>query len=232
MSSLPPWVLAQQEDLWVVNKPSNVSLLGDRSGSADLWQQLQQLPGKPYLVHRLDKGTSGVLLVARSAAAQQRLTRAFAARRVHKYYLAWVLGAFPRGGTVHINLPLCRGRKSRYRVAGRRADISRSGNTFNVIQDRTGVEALTRVRCLAQTGGLSLLLVKPFHGRTHQIRVHLSWLGYPLLGDTLYGNPRAAEQQAPRLMLHCRRLVADAQTFRAAVPPGFGSADPASVNPG
>jgi len=219
----------QTDDLWVLDKPANLSLLADRSGADNLWSLIKQQPGKPYLVHRLDKGTSGVLLIARNAQTQRHLTRAFAQHQVRKFYLAWVSGSFPSGRTYHIDLPLCRGRKSRFRVAGERHNITLQDNRYSVVQDRPGIDAYTRVRCLRTAGPYSLLAVQPRHGRSHQIRVHLSWLGYPIKGDHLYGRPADSAQQAARLMLHCHRLVvpqqADAegasQAFCAAMPDSF-----------
>lgn len=205
--------LTCNDDLWVYDKPAGVPLLADRTAQPDLWSTLKERPQKPYLVHRLDKGTSGILLVARNQRTQSALTSAFNQRSVKKFYLAWVVGDFPRGATLTIDLPLRRGRKSRYRVAGERAMIQRQGNRFEVSQDREGVEACTAARCLRHHQGRSLVLLKPFTGRTHQIRVHMSWVGYPLVGDHLYGQPDAPLQRASRLMLHCRHLIV----------PGFGS---------
>ena len=206
-------ILYEDQDLRVYNKPANISLLHDRSGEADIWQSLQASGEKPYLVHRLDKGTSGVLLVARRQAAQSELTRAFNAQTVSKFYLAWVAGLFPCDGTYRITLPLCKGRKSRYRVAGKRAEIKQSGRNFDIQADRDGVAAVTLARCLAQKNQRTLVLLKPLSGRTHQLRVHLSWLGFPILGDHLYGKPKDPVQTAARLMLHCHRIVV----------PGWGS---------
>jgi len=214
--------LHEGADLWAINKPTNLSLLADRNHDQNLWQILQGRGEKPYLVHRLDKGTSGVLLVARNEAAQSSLTRAFAARQVDKYYLAWVVGEFPAGLTHHVALPLCKGRKSRYRVAGERANITRTGITYGVVQDRQGVDAVTRVRCLKHEHGRSLVMLKPLTGRTHQLRVHLSWLGFPIVGDTLYGSPKDPQQAAPRLMLHSHRLLVHGWgRFSAPLPPEF-----------
>ena len=140
--------LTSNDDLWVYDKPAGVPLLADRTAEPDLWSTLKGRAQKPYLVHRLDKGTSGILLVARNQPAQSALTRAFNKRSVKKFYLAWVVGAFPGGATLTIDLPLRRGRKSRYRVAGERAMIQRRGNRFEVSQDREGVEAYTAARCL------------------------------------------------------------------------------------
>ena len=209
-------------NLWVLNKPANVSLLKDRQGEQDLWQTLKATADKPFLVHRLDKGTSGVLLVARTQAAQSELTRAFAERRVGKFYVAWVSGRFPAGQTQHIDLPLCKGRKNRYRIAAPREQIAHTGVRYHVTPDRAGVEAVTLARCLHHAGDRSLLLLKPITGRTHQLRVHLAWLGYPILGDHLYGRPETPGQSAPRLMLHCHRLVAPGWgQFSAALPGDF-----------
>ena len=105
--------LTCNDDLWVYDKPAGVPLLADRTAQPDLWSTLKDRPQKPYLVHRLDKGTSGILLVARNQRTQSALTSAFNQRSVKKFYLAWVVGDFPRGATLTIDLPLRRGRKSR-----------------------------------------------------------------------------------------------------------------------
>jgi tRNA pseudouridine32 synthase/23S rRNA pseudouridine746 synthase len=209
-------IIHRDDNLVVVNKPADVSLLADRSGAECLWDSLPNLLGcKPYLVHRLDKPTSGVLAVALNPQTQKTLTRLFAQRRIGKYYLARVLGDPGPAGT--IDLPLRKGRKSRYRVAGQRADIvERNGRWALAAGDgdrADGHESLTRFRRLAKSEGNTLLLLAPKTGRTHQLRVHLSWIGHPILGDQLYGNPKDTAQQADRLYLHAHRLAL----------PGFGS---------
>ena len=215
-------MLHEDESLRVYYKPTNISLLRDRAGSENLWRTLQAADEKPYLVHRLDKGTSGVLLVARNQTAQSQLTQAFQAQAVTKFYLAWVVGNFTCGPTHHIDLPLCKGRKSRYRVAGERADIRQQGFNFTVNQDRVGFAATTRARALKHTRTHTLLLLKPLTGRTHQIRVHLSWLGFPIVGDHLYGKPKDPQQTAVRLMLHCHKLTVPGWgTFKASIPRSF-----------
>lgn len=182
-------------------------MLADRSGAPCLWDVLPDLLGrKPYLVHRLDKPTSGALAIALDQPTQTQLTKAFAARRVGKYYLARVLGDPGPAGI--IDLPLKKGRKSRFRVAGQREDIVAIDRVWQLAPATgDGHRALTRFRRLRQEGNRSLLLLKPATGRTHQLRVHLAWIGHPLVGDHLYGRPNDPAQQGDRLYLHAHRLV-------------------------
>lgn len=200
-------ILYRDANLAVIDKPAGLSLLKDRSGAACLWDALPDLLGtRPYQVHRLDKPTSGALAIALNVETQSRLTKAFAERKVGKYYLAWVLGN--PGPSGNIDLPLKKGRKNRYRVAGQRADISFANRCWRVEPaGADGHPSLTRFRRLGTSGGHSLLMLMPKTGRTHQLRVHLSWIGHPILGDEIYGNPKDALQQAERLFLHAHRLV-------------------------
>ena len=94
-------LLLENDDLWVYNKPTNMSVLKDRSGAKDLWSELKQGP-KPYLVHRLDKGTSGVWVVAKNQKTQSLLSQALTQRSVTKFYIALVEGTLPYR-THHIN---------------------------------------------------------------------------------------------------------------------------------
>jgi tRNA pseudouridine32 synthase/23S rRNA pseudouridine746 synthase len=202
-------VLYRSDDLLVVNKPSNVSLLADRSGAACYWDQLTQELGadKPYLVHRLDKGTSGVLLVALNGETQRTLTRAFQARDIGKFYLAWVVGELNLTTTHSIDLPLKKGRKSRFRVAGQRAEIVQANNVWSLSKPSAeGHPSVTRLRTLEAASNRSLMMLHPQTGRSHQLRVHLAWIGHPILGDHLYGKSNDPRQQAQRLQLHCHRL--------------------------
>jgi len=217
-----PRVIARRPGLVVLAKPPGLSLLADRSGAPCLWDGLADWLGTaPLLVHRLDKGTSGVLLVATARNRQRELTRAFGERRIRKHYLAWVVGRPLLAGSAAIELALMRGRKARFRVAGRRDAIVRRGNRWLLDgpapPGKQSHPSLTRLRVLRSTatpeGERTLLALQPVTGRSHQLRVHLSWIGHPILGDTLYGRPNDSAQQAPRLQLHCHRLVV----------PGLGS---------
>jgi tRNA pseudouridine32 synthase/23S rRNA pseudouridine746 synthase/23S rRNA pseudouridine1911/1915/1917 synthase len=212
----PGNIIHQDVDLLVLNKPSGVSLLRDRGGEACLWDAIvshcaEKSLGTPRTVHRLDKGTSGVLAVALSERAQKSLNRQFQAGTISKWYVARTVGMpEPRCGLV--DLPLRPGRKSRYRVAGPREAIrcvsSPSGARWElgVKAEGGGHESQTRYRVLRAEGGGALVLLQPLTGRTHQLRVHMAWIGFPLLGDTLYGKPGSEEQEAERMALHCAKL--------------------------
>jgi tRNA pseudouridine32 synthase/23S rRNA pseudouridine746 synthase/23S rRNA pseudouridine1911/1915/1917 synthase len=223
-------VLHRDEHLVALHKPPELSLLADRSGAASLWDALPALLGtKPYLVHRLDRGTSGVLLVALDQPTQSALARAFNRRKVRKFYIAWVAGEIGDRGTRTIDLPLKPGRKSRFRVAGPRDAIVTDPVGWRLpASDPEGLPSVTRLRVLARTPGRTLVLLEPLTGRTHQLRVHLAWIGHPILGDTLYGKPGSPAQAAPRLMLHAHRLaIPGFGSFRAPAPLEFAAHEPA-----
>jgi len=216
-------VLYRDESLLALNKPSGVSLFADRSGEPSYWDTIRSELGdvKPLPVHRLDKGTSGVLLVALTPERQAQLNRALHARTIQKFYIARVTGAPSLRGTGTIDLPLRKGRKSRYRVAGLREDIVRQGDRWTL--RRTGPDAhpsLTRLRIVVRGAKHSLVVLKPLTGRTHQLRVHMAWIGHPILGDHLYGRPEDAGQRWPRLALHCHRLRAPGLPTLTAPCPG------------
>lgn len=156
-------------------------------------------PGRPGIVHRLDKGTSGVMVVARTAGAYQRLSRAFAGRAVVKRYLAIVYGS-PAAATGLVDAPIGRHRDRRKEMTVR-AD---------------GRPARTAYRLLAARSGIALLELDLATGRTHQIRVHLKSIGHPLVGDPVYGEARwhglprsiqAPLRDFPRPALHAWRLA-------------------------
>jgi tRNA pseudouridine32 synthase/23S rRNA pseudouridine746 synthase/23S rRNA pseudouridine1911/1915/1917 synthase len=118
-----------------------------------------------------------------------------------------VVGVPTLRGTGTIDLPLRKGRKSRYRVAGLREHIERHGDRWAL--SRTGADAhdsVTRLRIVAHSKDHSVVVLKPQTGRTHQLRVHLAWIGHPIQGDHLYGRPEDPAQQWPRLALHCHRI--------------------------
>lgn len=229
-------VVYRAADLLAINKPSGISLLADRTGAPCLWDTLREelaLEGhEPLSVHRIDKGTSGVLLVALTRERQSHLSQAFALRDVRKFYVARVVGDVRLDGvTGTIDLPLEKGRKSRYRVAAPRERIVRHGSRWHLTGRKSaGHESLSRLRRIAGDGRQTLLALQPLTGRTHQLRVHLAWIGHPIIGDHLYGKPDSAEQQWPRLALHCHRVVVDGVAITAPLPTGF--ALPSARHPG
>lgn len=152
---------------------------------------------RPGIVHRLDKETSGVLLVARTARAHEAVSRAFHERRVKKTYWAIVLGV-PRQPAGTLEWSIGRHAHERKRMS---------------IRSRAGRVARTRYRTLEAFGGLSLLEVEPETGRTHQIRVHLAALGHPVLADPVYGSrqhralpERGPGNEFPRQALHATAI--------------------------
>jgi 23S rRNA pseudouridine1911/1915/1917 synthase len=147
-------------------------------------------PARPGIVHRLDKDTSGVLVAARSAAARAALQAQFGARTVQKVYLALVhdIPTSPEG---LIRAPIGRDRRQRKRMA--------------VVRD--GRPALSEYRVLETYGQYALLEVTIHTGRTHQIRVHMAFIGHPVVGDTVYGRRKKAQLACPRQFLHAWRIA-------------------------
>ena len=215
-------ILCESDDVLVLYKPSGVSVLADRSGAPCLLDAIREERPAARLVHRIDKGTSGVLVLATSRTAQRRISQAFARREVGKHYVAQVTGHVPRGTSLRIELPLKPGRKNRFRVAGLREEIRASRGGWSIADAGEGAASATRVRVLglSRSGpARSMLAVQPLTGRTHQIRVHLAWVGHAVVGDGLYGVPDSAEQKASRLMLHAHRVVLPGYgTFVAPLP--------------
>jgi tRNA pseudouridine32 synthase/23S rRNA pseudouridine746 synthase/23S rRNA pseudouridine1911/1915/1917 synthase len=181
----------EDSKLLVLNKPVGIAVMGDRHDpslvdiASSAGEQLEW-------VHRIDKVTSGVVLLAKTHEAHGLLTRQFVKRTVEKRYLAWVTGeGVPLVG--EIDLPLMQGRKGRVRVAGNRSDIRYCASSGRWMLDRSSVrnekstyDSLTKFELITSHRGASLLLVTPVTGRMHQIRVHLAWIGFPILGDALF----------------------------------------------
>jgi 23S rRNA pseudouridine1911/1915/1917 synthase len=211
-------VLYADERIVALDKAAGVSLATRRAEpGAAVARLLAALPdaergahalaaGTLWLVHRLDVGTSGVVLLARDEDAHRELVRAFAARRVAKTYLALAWGR-PRPAAGSWTFPLGPDRRDRRRM----------------LVDPAGRAAVTAYRVAGRAPGVSLVRLEPATGRTHQIRVHLAHAGHPVVGDDLYGGPRHRGVRDPAL----RRLLDPGHTllhaWRLHLPPTAAS---------
>lgn len=195
---IPLDIIYEDEFLLVVNKPAGMVVhpaLGHTSGTLvnALLAHCPQVaevggPGRAGIVHRLDKDTSGLIVVAKDEATHAALQRQFKRRHVAKTYLALVEDRVqPREGI--IEAPIGRDKRQRKKMA-----VVRSGR-----------EARTKYRVSEHFADHTLLEVCPQTGRTHQVRVHLAWLGYPVVGDTAYGYRRQRLLEG-RHFLHAARL--------------------------
>jgi 23S rRNA pseudouridine1911/1915/1917 synthase len=192
-------ILYEDDDLLAVNKPPGLVVhpsFGNSSGTLmnGLLELARQWPAgsKPALVSRLDKLTSGLVLVTKRTEIYVALQRAMHARRIDKDYLAIVRGKPPARGT--IDLALDRDPWDRRRVT---------------VTDRGGQPSVTRYERLSTSSGFSLLRCRLITGRTHQIRVHLAARDWPIVGDATYGPKPTADAAAafPRQALHAWRLT-------------------------
>jgi len=172
-------ILYHDDSILVINKPTGVSVTADRTGQAELTDILSkqlgaQLCSRLRLVHRLDKHTSGVMILAKNAPTQSILSSHFENTLVEKTYLVLVTGIVC-GSRGTVDAPLAHNRKKPQLMC---------------IDRRKGKEALTEWKLVADFGTIALLAVRPLTDRTHQIRVHLPSIGLPLAIDPLYGNSK------------------------------------------
>jgi 23S rRNA pseudouridine1911/1915/1917 synthase len=204
---IPVTVLYEDADLIVVDKPAGMVVhpaAGHASGTLvnALLHHIKDLSGiggelRPGIVHRLDKGTSGVMVVAKHDAAHDELSRQFADREVEKEYVALVWGVVQAGR--RIDLPIGRDPHNRQKMSARA---------------RRARAAVTRITKAHHFRGVTLCQVAIATGRTHQIRVHLSAIGHPVVADPTYGGVRARVPadlrpvlRLERPFLHAERLV-------------------------
>lgn len=182
------------DTLIVLDKPSGLlSVPGRGPDKADcLSARVQAQYPEALIVHRLDMDTSGLIVMARGAAAQSALSKAFIARAVHKRYIAVVAGSLnpPEQEWGTINLPLI---------------VDWPNRPRHIVDHRHGKPSITRWRVIGGDEATTRLELEPVTGRTHQLRVHLQALGHPIVGDTLYAPP-AVQALAPRLLLHAWSL--------------------------
>ena len=204
---LPLEILFNDADLVVVNKPAGMVVhpaAGNPTGTLvnALLHHIKDLSGiggevRPGIVHRLDKGTSGVMVIAKNDEAHKELARQFHDREVEKEYVALAWGLVQQ--RKRINAAIGRDPKNRVKMS------TRAGRARH---------AVTRVTWSRDLKGVTLLRVAIATGRTHQIRVHLSAIGHPIVGDALYGgvhrrvpHPLRAVTKLTRPFLHAERLA-------------------------
>lgn len=200
--------------LLVINKPAGLPVLPDgwQAGAPYLLDLLQQEYGRLWVVHRLDKTTSGVMLFARTAEAHRALNLQFDRQEVEKVYHAIVVGR-PAWEEQVCQMAL-------------RVNVGHHHRT--IVDEGRGKPSETRFRVLKRGQAAALVEARPKTGRTHQIRVHLSELGFPLLSDLLYGAP--AHPGLDRPALHAVSLAVthpiskQRSVFSAPYPPDFAAA--------
>lgn len=210
---IPLNIVYEDEALLVVDKPAGL-VVHPGAGNPDgtlmnallhHWPDLNLLP-RAGIVHRIDKDTSGLLVVAKTLPAHTDLTEQLADKTVHREYEAIVSGVMTGGGTIDAPIDRHPTDRTRMGVVRRRHD-----------EDERGRDAVTHYRVLARFRGHTHVKVQLETGRTHQIRVHMSHIGHPLVGDPVYGGrmrlPKGgsaemihAVQHFPRQALHARRL--------------------------
>ena len=201
-AELRPWdvplsVVFEDDDLIVIDKPAGMTVHPapgneDRTLANAVLAHAPDIEGiggerRPGIVHRLDKDTSGLIVVAKNERAHSRLSEQFKSREVSKVYLALVAG-HPSPPEADIDAPIGRHPHDRQRMA--------------VVS--TGRPAITRYRVVTSYSRSTLVEARPRTGRTHQIRVHLASVGHPVVGDTTYGRP---VEGLSRQFLHAHRLA-------------------------
>lgn len=202
-------VLYEDDDIVAIDKPEGLAAVPQRRPDGQsLFERLSaRRAERLYIVHRIDRETSGVIVFARNARTHRRLNEQFEKRIVSKTYLALVHGV----------------------IADDQGEIDRPLRQFGsgrvAVDPERGKLSTTEFRVLQRLGAFTLVEAYPQTGRRHQIRVHFYSIGHPLVGDPLYGD-QAVQRGWPRLMLHARRLTLDHPpggrlTIEAPVPSSF-----------
>lgn len=212
-------IIYLDDNVIVINKPAGVlthakGAIGEEFTVADFFRRYTTAgleTNRPGIIHRLDRDTSGVLVGARNPETAHALQKQFADRKANKTYLA-VLDGTLKHPEAKVELPI-----------GRNPSLPA---TFRV--DSKGKHAITSYQVLAEASGRSLVKLQPLTGRTHQLRVHMQYLGAPILGDRVYGHT------ADRLYLHAWQLEltlpdGERKTFKAPVPKEFTDMFPGTI---
>jgi 23S rRNA pseudouridine1911/1915/1917 synthase len=203
-------VLYEDANVLAVDKPAGVTAQPTPGKVGDSLVDLASayLKREAGLVHRLDRETSGVTVFGKSSRATSKLAEAFREGRAQKEYVAVTGSGLPASGV--IDLPLSR-------------DPSRPGR-WRASEHANGITAETHFTKLVDDGAVAVVALFPKTGRTHQLRAHLTGLGFPIVGDKLYGGA-----EGPRCLLHARRLEIDGLVFEAPIPQEIARYLPSSV---
>ncbi len=194
-------VCFENDQVLVLNKPAGLAVHGGSGVRVGLIEALRQI--RPELeglelVHRLDKDTSGCILLGKSRQLVNSLQDQLKQKSMGKFYQAWVVGSWP-ACLREIDAPIDR------------ASAPSGERRMRIAAPGEGKKSLTRFKVLKRLGGFTLIEAEPVTGRTHQIRVHARSAGFPLVGDPKYGdlqvNQRFEQAGAKRMFLHARRLV-------------------------
>ncbi len=204
-------VIYEDDDAIVIDKPNGIlthakGVVSDEFSVAEFVKPnttYKSDTNRPGIIHRLDRDTSGIIICAKNDEAAKMLQRQFSDRKVKKQYIAIVEGILKEKAAM-IDLPIARNPKA--------------PSTFRV--DANGKPAQTKYEVLAANDEYSLVLLQPHTGRTHQLRVHMTHLGHPIVGDRVYG------KEGKRLMLHAQSLEItlpnkDRRVFTSKIPKDF-----------
>ncbi len=211
----------EDDSLIVLNKPSGVLTVPGRhvEDNTNLYDLLKSHYGSIFIVHRLDKETSGLIMFAKTADAHRNLSMQFEKGKVTKKYFAVVHGKPPAEDST-----------IRFPIAPSKRRSMRGGMYVDPVK---GKKAVTLYKLISSDGKFSKVEAEPKTGRTHQIRVHFAHLGCPVAGDKMYGDKE--KPAAPRLLLHSAHLefthpvTGEKKTISCAVPDDFKIAKPKKV---
>nr|WP_246461260.1 RNA pseudouridine synthase [Nocardia transvalensis] len=217
-----------------MNKPAGISVTGERHDT-DIVELAAEQGQTLYPVHRIDKVTSGLVLLAKELGAHGELTRQFTKRTAGKTYLAITASTgLPDEGV--IELPLSVGRKNRVRIAAPRESIARDDDNWRVderdLLAGKNYPSRTEFTTVLRDGDHTVLAVRPITGRRHQIRVHLAWIGHPIAGDPLFdksGRYRRTHLHSWRLRLTASWRTPDELALEAPPGPDFWAAGASSL---
>jgi len=194
MLDLVPLILHRDASVLVINKPANIAVhagFGDPDTLEKYFHQLQfGLPQPPHLAHRLDRATSGCLVLGRHKQALQRLQHLFSSQQIQKKYLAVVVGQPQDEGVIELKL----------------AKQTKASHRWWMKVDDAGQDARTEYKIMKTNGTLSLVELTPKTGRTHQLRVHMAAIGHPILGEWVYQGETVMPQKSP-LQLHASAIT-------------------------